>query len=257
MTSGLLQKPLRAAPGRDRKAAPVGQPELLRLPGGDMPVRWRRCTRARRVSLRIDPRAGAVVVTLPSRTARAAGLALLHAHAHWAAGRLAALPDVVRLDDGAMVLVDGRFRIIRHRPEARRGVWLEADEIRVSGERAFLTRRVTDFLRAEARLRLSRLATQIALQDAAGPDLLPARLSIKDTATRWGSCSSDRGVMFSWRLVMAPPEIQHYVVAHELAHLRHLDHGEAFWRLVERLTPHRTQAEAWLKQNGPALLRTG
>ena len=222
-----------------------------------MPVRWRRCTRARRVSLRIDPRAGAVVVTLPTRAARAAGLALLHAHADWAAGRLAALPDVVRLDDGAVVLVDGRSRVIRHRPEARRGVWLEADEIRVSGEQAFLPRRVTDFLRAEARLRLSRLVTQIAVHDAAGPDLLPARLSIKDTATRWGSCSSDRAVMFSWRLVMAPPEVQHYVVAHELAHLRHLDHGKAFWCLVERLTPHRVQAEAWLKQNGPTLLRTG
>ena len=63
--------------------------------------------------------------------------------------------------------------------------------------------------------------------------------------------------MFSWRLVMAPPEIQHYVVAHELAHLRHLDHGAAFWRLVERLTPHRVQAETWLRRHGAALLRTG
>ncbi len=222
-----------------------------------MPVRWRRCTRARRVSLRIDPRAGTVVVTLPTRAARAAGLALLHAHADWAAGRLAALPDVVRLDEGAMVLVDGRPCVIRHHPAARRGVWLEADEIRVSGERAFLARRVTDFLHAEARLRLSRLVAQIAIHDAAGPGLLPARLSIKDTSTRWGSCSSDRAVMFSWRLVMAPPEVQHYVVAHELAHLRHLDHGDAFWRLVERLTPHRARAEAWLKQNGAVLLRTG
>ena len=257
MTSASFERRPRATPGADCGAAHSGQPELLRLPDGDMPVRWRRCTRARRVSLRIDPRAGAVVVTLPTRAARAAGLALLHAHAGWAADRLAALPQMVRLDDGAVVLVDGRPRVIRHRPEARRGVWLEADEIRVSGEQAFLARRVTDFLRAEASLRLSRLVTQIAVHDAVEPDLLPTRLSIKDTATRWGSCSSERAVMFSWRLVMAPPEIQHYVVAHELAHLRHLDHGEAFWRLVERLTPHRVQAEVWLRRHGAALLRTG
>ena len=63
--------------------------------------------------------------------------------------------------------------------------------------------------------------------------------------------------MFSWRLVMAPPEIQHYVVAHELAHLRHLDHGALFWKQVALLTPHRTRAEAWLRLHGPALLRTG
>lgn len=257
MTSGSVRRPLRAAAGRDRDAAPSVQQELLRFPGGDMPVQWRRCTRARRISLRIDPRAGTVVVTLPTRAARAAGLALLRTHADWAAGRLAALPEMVRLDEGATVLVGGRPCVIRHRPEARRGVWLEADEIRVSGERAFLTRRVADFLHGEARLRLSRLVTQIAVHEAAEPGLLPARLSIKDTATRWGSCSSDHVVMFSWRLVMAPPEIQHYVVAHELAHLRHLDHGKAFWRLVERLTPHRAIAEAWLKQNGAALLRTG
>ena len=63
--------------------------------------------------------------------------------------------------------------------------------------------------------------------------------------------------MFSWRLVMAPPEIQHYVVAHELAHLRHLDHSPDFWAQVARLTPHRARAETWLRLHGQALLRTG
>ena len=86
---------------------------------------------------------------------------------------------------------------------------------------------------------------------------MPSRLAIKDTATRWGSCSSEGVVMFSWRLVMAPAAVQHYVVAHELAHLRHLDHGQGFWILVDQLTPHRLEAEAWLKRHGPALLRTG
>ena len=258
MTSGSSRQPLRAGPGRDREGSPSVQvqQELLRLPAGDMPVRWRRCVRARRITLRIDPRAGLVVVTLPSRAARASGLALLHAHADWVAGRLAALPQAIRLDEGARMLIAGRPHLIRHVPDARRGVWLEDDEIRVSGERTFLARRVGDFLQAEARTRLGGLVTRIA-GEAGDPDLLPARLAIKDTATRWGSCSSDRVVMFSWPLVMAPPEIQHYVVAHELAHLRHLDHGDGFWRLVERLTPHRVRAEAWLKQHGPALLRTG
>ena len=233
----------------------LAQFEMLRLPAGELPVRWNRCGRARRISLRIDPRAGAVVVTLPTRAAREAGLALLRTHADWVAGRLAALPLAVSFDEGAIMLLAGRPHRISHAPEARRGVWVEGDEIRVSGERDFLPRRVADFLRAEARARLGRLVAEIAGGPEAG--LSPARLTIKDTATRWGSCSSEKVVMFSWRLVMAPPEIQHYVVAHELAHLRHLDHGAQFWRLVDRLSPHRIHAEAWLKRHGAALLRTG
>jgi predicted metal-dependent hydrolase len=236
---------------------PAPKPETLRLPSGDLPVRWHRCGRARRVSLRIDPRAGTVVVTLPNRAGREAGLALLHAHAGWVAGRLAALPRVVSFEDGAVVLLSGVPHPIRHMPDGRRGVWVEDNEIRVSGDRDFLGRRVDDFLRAEARRRLARLVASIAADPEAGPGLSPSRLTIKDTSTRWGSCSSEKVVMFSWRLVMAPPDVQHYVVAHELAHLRHLDHAEGFWRLVDRLTPHRREAECWLKQHGAALLRTG
>lgn len=257
MTSASPRLPSRGLRGQDGTAGSLpAQPELLRLSAGETPVRWRRCRRARRISLRIDPRAGTVVVTLPLRAAREAGLALLQTHASWVVGRLAALPCVVSFDENATVLVAGRPHVIRHVPEARRGVWIDAGEIRVSGERAFLARRVADFLRAEARARLAALVTRIAT-DAAGRDLMPSRLVIKDTSTRWGSCSSERVVMFSWRLVMAPPEIQHYVVAHELAHLCHLDHGAGFWLLVDQLTPHRAHAEAWLKRHGPALLRTG
>lgn len=248
------RRPLKAGsgPARDLFSPPL-QPELLLLPAGETPVRWNRCRRARRVSLRIDPRAGNVVVTLPPRASREAGLALLHAHADWVAGRLAALPGRISFSDGALIPLGGTLHLIRHDPSARRGVWIQDGEIRVSGEIGFLPRRVSDFLRLEARLRLSDLVQQIGAPLA----LLPRRLSIKDTATRWGSCSSEGVVMFSWRLVMAPAEIQHYVVAHELAHLRHLDHGRAFWTLVDALTPFRLPAETWLKRKGPTLLRTG
>jgi len=227
--------------------------ETLLLPHGETPVHWRRSRQARRVSLRIDPRAGTVVVTLPPRAAREAGLALLQTHARWVAGKLAALPGQVAFEAGETVKLSGVPHRIRWVPEARRGVWIEEGEIRVSGESAFLARRVLDFLRVEARRVLGEVSRQIAT--ASG--LHPKRLVIKDTSSRWGSCSSQGAVMFSWRLVMAPVEVQHYVVAHELAHLRHLDHGAAFWREVDRLTPYRARAEGWLKLHGPALLRTG
>ena len=243
----------RTAPRGTSQAAALPLSETLLLPSGATPIRWRRSGQARRISLRIDARAGTVVVTLPPRTAREAGLELLRTHSDWVAGKLAALPGQVALEAGETVALSGVPHVIRWMPDARRGVWVEAGEIRVSGERAFLARRVLDFLRREARVTLGICARHIAL--ASG--LEPKRLVIKDTSSRWGSCSSDGVVMFSWRLVMAPPEIQHYVVAHEVAHLRHLDHGAGFWAEVARLTPHRLRAEAWLRQHGPALLRIG
>lgn len=227
--------------------------ETLALPDGPILIAWRRSPRAHRVSLRIDPRGGTVVVTLPLRTARGAGVALLMNNVAWVTDRLARLPDAVPFADGAVVPVDGRPHVIRHVPGARRGAWLEGDELRVSGAPEFLRRRVADFLRREARARL----TGLAVNKAASIDRVPRRVSVKDTRTRWGSCSADGALAFSWRLVMAPDFVQDYVTAHEVAHLRHMNHGKRFWALVGKLTPHVATAVPWLHTEGSRLLRTG
>ncbi|MCC6718375.1 MAG: M48 family metallopeptidase [Acetobacteraceae bacterium] len=227
--------------------------EVMALPGGEARVHWRRSARARRVSLRIDPRDGAVVVTLPPRTGRPAGMALLLDHADWVTRRLAALPGAVPLADGAAVPLVGVAHRIRHMPDRRGTAWLEDGEIRVAGDAAFLSRRVTDFLRAEARRRLSALVAE----KSALCGLRASRITVKDTRTRWGSCAASRALAFSWRLVMAPGFVQDYVVAHEVAHLRHMNHGPRFWALVETLTPHTSVAMAWLRDEGPRLMRVG
>lgn len=227
--------------------------ERLALGGVETPVRWRRSERARRVSVRIDAPSGTVVVTLPRRASRQTGLGLLREHADWVRSRLDALPRAIRFAAGATVPVGGVPHLVRHAPEGRGGAWLEPGVIIVSGDAAFLPRRLGDFLRAEARRRLGALAAAIS----GGAGLCPRRISIKDTRTRWGSCTSGGTVMFNWRLVMAPGEVQHYVVAHEIAHLRHMDHGAAFWALVAALTPHEAFAEDWLRRHGAGLLRIG
>lgn len=216
-------------------------------------VEWRRSSRARRISLRIDPRSGSVVVTLPPRAGRAAGAALLASHSGWIADRLSRLPPPVALADGAMVPLDGVPHRIRHQPGARGGAWLAGNELHVAGTPEFLPRRVTDLLRAEAKRRLGDLAAATAQR--AG--LQPGRVVVKDTRSRWGSCTANGTLMFCWRLVMAPLAVQEYVVAHEVAHLRHMDHGRAFWALVGSLTPHRRMAEAWLDREGAGLQRVG
>jgi hypothetical protein len=226
--------------------------ELVTLPGGAALVEWRRSNRARRVSLRIDPRGGAVVVTLPPRAARTAGVALLMNHADWVSARLAALPGHIPFTPGAIVPLHGADHRISHVP-GHRGVVVEDRAIRIGGEAEFVPRRVADFFRAEAR----RCLGELVRQKAALAQVEPNRVTVKDTRSRWGSCAANRNLAFSWRLVMAPRYVQDYVAGHEVAHLRHMNHGPRFWALVDDLTPHTALAMAWLRDHGPKLLRIG
>lgn len=220
---------------------------------GNIPVTWRRSQRARRASLRIDPRGGGVVVTLPPRAGRHVGLALLRNHADWVSARLAAMPVPIPFADGATVPLDGAPHRIRHVPGRRAATEARGGEILVGGDAAFLARRVAEFLRAQARVRFSALA----LAKSARCGVRPSRVGVKDTSSRWGSCSPSRALSFSWRLVMAPPDVQDYVAAHEVAHLRHMNHGPEFWALVAELTPHTERAVRWLRTEGPKLLSIG
>ena len=115
------------------------------------------------------------------------------------------------------------------------------------------SRRVADFLRAEALRRLSALVAE----KTAILGVTPRRIAVKDTRSRWGSCASDGSLAFSWRLVMTPEFVQDYVAAHEVAHLKHLNHGARFWSLVDKLTPHAEAAIPWLRAEGFRLLRVG
>jgi predicted metal-dependent hydrolase len=224
------------------------------------PVRWHRSTRARRVSLKICPREAAVIVTLPARSSRRAGMALLTEHAAWVTQRLAAIEAPPALAHGAEIPVGDVPHRIVHAPE-RRGAappgsgadWIEDGALIVTGAAEFLPRRVADLLRAEAARRIGAALGPHA--EALG--VRPSAVRLKDTQSRWGSRASNGTLSFSWRLVMAPGWVLDYVVAHEAAHLRELNHSPRFWALVEARTPHRRAATEWLKRHGPRLLRVG
>ena len=235
--------------------------EILKLPAprgalappSEIPVRWRRSTRATHVSMRICPREAEVVVTLPPRATRRAGLALIREHEAWVLDHLAALKPAVEFAPDAALLLGGAPHVIRHEPRLRGGAFLDGAAIVVTGAREFLRRRVRDFLRAEAKRRIATLAHPHATMLG----VKPRAIRVKDTRSRWGSCAPDGTLAFSWRLVMAPEWVTDYVVAHEVAHLRELNHSARFWALVEGLTPHRDAAVEWLRAEGPALLRVG
>jgi predicted metal-dependent hydrolase len=180
-------------------------------------------------------------------------MALLINNADWVSERLAALPRAILFGDGVEVPLYGVTHTIRHMPGARGVAWVQGREIRVAGDAIFLPRRVGDFMRAEAR----RSITRLVHEKAETARVKPARITLKDTSSRWGSCAANRNLAFSWRLVMAPHFVQDYVTAHEVAHLRHMNHGPQFWALVAQITPHMEEAVAWLRSEGARLLRVG
>jgi hypothetical protein len=227
--------------------------ELVPVQGALATVAFRRSARASKISLRIDAAQGGVVITLPMRASRRAGLSLLQTHEAWVAEKLAALPGALPFIPGAAVPVFDVPHIITPVSTGRGGAWIEDGRIYVTGGREFLARRVTDCLKRLARQRL----TALTAEKARLASLSPKCVRVKDTRTRWGSCAPDGTLAFCWRLIMAPDFVQDYVVGHEVAHLRHMNHGRHFWALTETLTPHRSAAGAWLGSHGQALLRIG
>ena len=125
--------------------------------------------------------------------------------------------------------------------------------IAVHGLPEHAPRRVADFLKREARADL----IAAAARHAAALGVAIGRVSIKDTTSRWGSCSASGDLSFSWRLVLAPPYVLDYLAAHEVAHRREMNHGPRYWENVARLFPDYKRAEAWLKAHGATLHRYG
>ncbi|NQU61587.1 MAG: M48 family metallopeptidase [Rhodospirillales bacterium] len=221
-----------------------------------VPVRLYRNTRARRLILRIDSQrdgADGVAVTLPRATSQREGLEMVLDKADWVLANLGGLEPRVPFADGERVPLGGVDHLIRHTPYVAGGVWRENGEIFVTGKPEHLARRLGDWLKAEAKRRIGPLARDKAmiLGRPAG------RISIRDTKSRWGSCSLEGNLSFCWRLVLAPETVLDYVVAHEVGHLAELNHGPKFWRAVAELTADMNGAKKWLRLNGEKLHRYG
>jgi hypothetical protein len=215
--------------------------------------RWRESVsaRARRISLRVDAAAAQIVLVRPRRAGDALVAAFVAHHRSWIEKHLATLAPPVTFADGMTLPLLGRDHSVCAMPSARRGVWLEAGVIFVSGAPEHLPRRIKDWIKAEARRTFAAWAQAFATR----LERRVARVSVRDTASRWGSCSRDGRVSLSWRLYLAPEAVARYVVAHEVAHLRHMNHSAAFWRAVASLGVDVERARGWLRQNGASLHR--
>ena len=220
-----------------------------------MPLKVRAHPRARRIALKIDHDGDAVEMVLPRRCSRSEALRFLEASRGWIDARLATLPPRISFVDGALVpVMDVPHAIRAMGPIRGQGpAWIEGGAIHVTGDPAFLTRRVRDFLRAMAKRELSARAEAMA----ALVERKVKRVTVRDTVSRWGSCARGGNLSFSWRLIFAPGAVIDYVVAHEVAHLVEMNHSPRFWRVVARICPSAERAKRWLDTYGNDLHRYG
>ena len=218
-----------------------GQPEVQ--------VVLRRSARARRLSLRVSRLDGRVTLTLPGGVPEREGIAFLNEKAGWVLTQLADRAETVRIGIGAEVLFEGRPMCIVQ-GEGRQ-VRLTATEIMVPGHPDRVAARVQGFLKERARARLVAASDRYAVR--LGREY--TRLTLRDTRSRWGSCSSRGALMFSWRLIMAPASVLEYVAGHEVAHLAQMNHSPRFWQVVEDIHGPYAAPRRWLRENGEILHR--
>jgi predicted metal-dependent hydrolase len=218
---------------------------------GEPPVEitLRRSARARRFSLRVSGLDGRVTLTLPERGNLGEALAFARGREDWIRQVLAKQEVPVDVTHGAVLPYEGREMTVT--ATALSACRAAEDALLAPADPALVALRVKTFLKAAARRRLLAASEQHAGRLGRGI----GRITLRDPRSRWGSCSARGDLMYSWRLVMAPPEVLDYVAAHEVAHLAQMNHSPAFWAVVAELCPDYRAHRGWLRREGATLHR--
>ena len=213
--------------------------------------------------MRVKNGSGEIVLTMPTRGSLKDAQAFAERQGAWIGARLRRLPQAIAFEPGAIVPLRGIAHEIVHCPGRRGSVWVEATHpdlfsgaelaLCVAGNAAHVARRIRDYLKREAKRDL-----EAAVLHYTRELNLPNRsVGLRDTTSRWGSCSSAGSLNFSWRLILAPAYVLDYLAAHEVAHLKHMNHSAGFWKLTRKLCAETARGEAWLKAHGKELHRYG
>jgi predicted metal-dependent hydrolase len=226
---------------------------VINIEGRNIPVRIRKNTRARRMILRIDNNINGAVVTLPSWTSEREALLMVQEKSDWVLTKLDNMPTKISFESGVQIPFLGEYHIVYHDPNQKEVVKKGENEIRLGGREEHLSRRLGDWLRKEAKIIIQPKAIEMAkkLNGKIG------RISIRDTKSRWGSCAASGNLSFCWRLILTPEWVLNYVIAHEVSHLRHMNHGSEFWQTVADFNVRVDAARVWLSKNAEQLHRYG
>ncbi len=241
---------------------PAGQTDRasVAIDGITVPVLFRRNAKARRIILRMNAKEEGLTLTVPPGTSHQEALNFAVSQSAWIAARLKRQPQIIPFEHGVEIPVRGIPHLIRHLPNARGTARSEASHLPgeppsliVAGREEHLNRRLRDWLKAEARRDLVAASSKYARSMG----LRYSRINMRDQSSRWGSCSSTGALSYSWRLIMAPSDVLDYVAAHEVAHLKEMNHSPRFWKLVETHCEHSKPSRHWLKTHGMALHQYG
>ncbi|WP_412050532.1 M48 family metallopeptidase [Hoeflea sp. Naph1] len=239
--------------GRPTRRSPAPRPQAVSVNGRELPLTIREHARATRMTLRIEPGGHALKLTIPPGLPSPEIDAFLTRHHGWLMTRLARVPDTGPLTEIGKITIRG----VVHRIEMTGKLRGLAEVTEIDGEPVLLVsgnpehagRRVSDHLKRVARAELEVLVAG----HAADLGKKVRSISYKDTKSRWGSCTSEGNLSFSWRIAMAPDFVIDYLAAHEVAHLAEMNHGPNFWATCKRLCPRTDEGKRWLKQNGSRL----
>lgn len=223
--------------------------------GNAVKIRLEVNPKARRLILRLDEKKREAVAVAPHRTQLGEALSFAQSRLDWIVKQLSDLPQSVPFAPGAHIPLRGVAHELSLNEDGRLAKVIPGEPMQLSapGDEGTFARRIERFLRREAKRDLERAVDHYA--SILGPR--PAALSVKDTRSRWGSCTSTRRLSFSWRLIFAPPEILNYVAAHECAHMLEMNHSPAFWAHVQRCDPDWKRHRKWLRTHGATLQAIG
>jgi len=214
----------------------------------DFPLKVNTSFKLRRLNLRIDHKKRIVVLSMPKLCSKKKAFDFINEHIDWIEEKLASLPEIREFEDGLSINLFGNQVTICHSNDFGAPKLIDS-QLFVGGDMAFLHRRIKDYIKREAKKIF--YAKSKTLADKIGYNL--TGVSIKDTKSRWGSCSSLKHINYNWRIALAPDFVIDYLMAHEVAHLKHQDHSSAFWQTVENLCPTAQEGKNWLTKNGNAL----
>lgn len=227
------------------------------IDGVALPVRVRRSARARGYRLSLDGVKGELRLSMPARASLKRALGWAQGHEGWVRAQMASRPAVTRLVDGAVFPLEGCEVRIRWIEGATRTIKLEEgrleeDQLLLGGPAEAVGGRVLRWLQARAKAVLEAETRELAERHG----LRVASVGVGDPRSRWGSCASSGAIRYSWRLILCPPEVRRATVAHELAHLLHMDHSPAFHAAHARIYGADPRpARAWLRAQGAGLHR--
>ncbi|MBR2299403.1 MAG: M48 family metallopeptidase [Alphaproteobacteria bacterium] len=214
----------------------------------DFPLKVNTSFKLKRLSLRIDHKKRIVVLSLPKWYGKKKAFEFVSEHLDWIEQKLAELPKVKDFEDGEQISLFGNLVTICH--DLHFGApKLIGSTLYVGGEKEFLHRRVKDYIKREAKKEFYNLSKNYAVKI----NKKLQGVSIKDTKSRWGSCSTLQHINYNWRIALAPIETIDYLMAHEVAHLLHQDHSPSFWRTVDELNPNAYAGKKWLEEHGNEL----